>query len=506
MNIRSLLAGLLALSLLLGGCAAEVSKTDAPAAPAGAQDDAAAPEPASPDAQPDAAAYAMPYSASDGWDPYSCRSSENRALFSLLYEGLFEVTPEFDFSGVLCSDYRVSDDEKTWTFTVDPGARFSDGTPLSAASVVAAYDAARASDLYKSRFSHILSYEATDTRTLTVTLDAAHGSLPLLLDIPVVKTSAGRAVGSGPYVLRGQTLTASAGWWAVGDPPLGGADIALVAAESESDVRDAFELRQITLVSTDPTAGSACVYHSDYELWTSPTSVMVYLGFNRSGVFSDAALRAAVTQLVDRERIVTEDFSGFAVPASLPASPIAAQYDRGLAAQYAYDPGAFSASVPDEEITLLVSSGDPCRVAAAKRIAQEMERAGFTVAVSPLAPADYQSALENGAYDCYLGQIRLTADFDLAAFFSPTGAAAYGIGGAEAALVRNAKMLENAGNAYDLHKLVMDDGLLCPVLFKSGAIYTVRGLVPDGLTAAPYNLFYRAAQVPDEPESPAEPE
>ena len=72
--------------------------------------------------------------------------------------------------------------------------------------------------------------------------------------------------------------------------------------------------------------------------------------------------------------------------------------------------------------------------------------------------------------------------------------------------MRNAKMLENAGNAYDLHKLVMDDGLLCPVLFKSGAIYTVRGIVPDGLTAAPYNLFYRAAQAPDEPESPDEPE
>ena len=487
MNIRSLLAGLLAIALLLGGCAAqEISGADTPDAPAGAQDDAAAPE------QTEAAAvhYAVPYSEADGWDPYTCRGQENRALFALLYEGLFEVTPEFDFSGVLCSDYAVSDDEKTWTFTIDSAARFSDGTPLTAAAVVTAYDAARASDMYKSRFSHILSYEATDTRTLTVTLDTAHGSLPLLLDIPVVKTG---LIGSGPYVRSGQALTASKNWWQTGDAPLGGADITLCETDSETAVRDAFELRQVTLVATDPTSGSACVYHSDYELWTCPTSVMVYLGFNRqSDVFSDAALRADVTHLIDRERIVTEDFSGFALPASLPASPLAAQYDRGLAAQYAYDPDAFSAAVPETEITLLVSSGDGCRVAAANRIAAAMEEAGFVVTVSSLPSDEYKKALENGTYDCYLGEIRLTADFDLAAFLSPTGAAAYGIGGAETAMLRNTKMLENAGNAYDLHKQIMDDGLLCPVLFKSGAIYTVRGTVPDGLTAAPYNLFYRA--------------
>ena len=36
-------------------------------------------------------------------------------------------------------------------------------------------------------------------------------------------------------------------------------------------------------------------------------------------------------------------------------------------------------------------------------------------------------------------------------------------------------MLENSGNAYDLHKWVMDKGWICPVLFKSYAVYTTRG-------------------------------
>ena len=36
-------------------------------------------------------------------------------------------------------------------------------------------------------------------------------------------------------------------------------------------------------------------------------------------------------------------------------------------------------------------------------------------------------------------------------------------------------MLENSGNAYDLHKWVMDKGMVIPVLFKSYAVYTTRG-------------------------------
>ena len=40
-------------------------------------------------------------------------------------------------------------------------------------------------------------------------------------------------------------------------------------------------------------------------------------------------------------------------------------------------------------------------------------------------------------------------------------------------------MLENNGNAYDLHKWVMDQGYLCPILFKQYTVYTTRGAAQD---------------------------
>ena len=48
---------------------------------------------------------------------------------------------------------------------------------------------------------------------------------------------------------------------------------------------------------------------------------------------------------------------------------------------------------------------------------------------------------------------------------------------AEPSLCRAA--LENSGNAYDLHKWVMDKGMICPVLFISYAVYTTRGATPN---------------------------
>lgn len=497
MRTRRLCALLLACVLLLTGCAGFAQTDTAP-------DDTADPTgPAGPVQQvPDAAplSYGFAYSATAGWNPYTCMEQENRTIFPLLYEGLFEIAPDFTATPVLCRSYTMSDDEKTYVFTLDPDARFTDGSLLTTADVIASYACAEEGGYYESRFDHIVSYEATDLHTLTVTLDTACGDLPLLLDIPIVKAGTQlrlRPTGSGAYTVQNAPvrLAPAASHWRGAGLLFDGETISLTVTASESDVRDAFELRDISLVCTDPTAGTACVYHSDYELWTCPTTVMVYLGFNLdSSLFSDAAVRAGITHLIDRDTIISQEFGGFAVAATLPASPLAPCYDRSLAVRYGYDPDAFDLEVTQtEDATLIVNAGDTARVNAAKRIVAALAEAGIHLTVSALPPEQYEEALLYGNYDCYLGEIRLTADFNLEQFFRLYGSARFGIHGHEEALDAAMKMLENAGNAYDLHKLIMDEGLLCPILFKNYAVYCVRGTFSD-VTAGPYNVFYKAPE------------
>lgn len=87
--------------------------------------------------------FGLAYQAQYGLNPYQCTDLANRTIFSLLYDGLFAVTSTFSVEPVLCDHYTVSDDLMTYTVTLLENACFTDGTPVSAADVVASYNAAR---------------------------------------------------------------------------------------------------------------------------------------------------------------------------------------------------------------------------------------------------------------------------------------------------------------------------------------------------------------------------
>ena len=78
---------------------------------------------------------------------------------------------------------------------------------------------------------------------------------------------------------------------------------------------------------------------------------------------------------------------------------------------------------------------------------------------------------------------------DLTAFFHETGALSYGGVDDAAAYALCLQALENYGNYYTLHKTIMDQGLICPVLFRSYAVYADRGLLTS-LTPSRDNIFY----------------
>ena len=101
---------------------------------------------------------------------------------------------------------------------------------------------------------------------------------------------------------------------------------------------------------------------------------------------------------------------------------------------------------------------------------------------------DFRTRLKEGDYDLYLGQTKLSANMDLTQFFSEGGSLNYG--GLENIGIYNQclQALENQGNFYTLHQTVMDKALICPLLFRSYAIYATRGLITQ-LQPARDNLF-----------------
>lgn len=434
-------------------------------------------------------------------NPYTAMDFTNRALFSLIYQGLFTVDTGYNVSPMLCSRYTVSDDMRTYEFYVD-NATFSDGTPVTVEDVYESLQAARESRIYKGRFQHVRSLKMNETGGVVFQLETAYENFPILLDIPIVKASeinADRPMGTGPYYLESTTsgvrLRRRTNWWCDADMIVTASSIALKEAQSPRQIRDAFEFSNVGLVCANPGSDSYVDYRCDYELWDCENGVFLYLGCNmESKLFSIPSVRRALTHAIDRDAIVTKYYRDFAHSATLAASPLSPYYNQRLASDYGYDPEKFITALSDNylsgaPIKILVNKQDTLRLRIAREIGKMMESCGLIVEMIEMDGNDYYYYLSIKNYDIYVGQTRLSANMDLSAFFKPNGAMHYGdiTDASIYAMCREA--LANKGNYINLHKMVADDGRLCPILFQTYGIHATRGLL-TGLSPARDNVFY----------------
>lgn len=477
---------------LFSGCGSD----DTPYVPTGDGLSTELPNPDSDSAQQEKTPVALPYYPERSLNPFTCTDYVNRTLFSLIYQGLFAVNNRYECTPILCKSYNVSADLKTYTFYLEE-ATFSDGTAVTPEDVVSSLKAAMTSRWYGGRLRHVQSVSSYGD-AVVVELNTAMEDLPILLDIPIVKASqinAEAPIGSGPYKLDGDQLRRQAGWWCSAELVVSCDTIPLVAAGSPALIRDAFEFGQISLVCADPADRDNVAFHSDYELWECENGLFLYLVCNiESEVFSNDALRAALTYAIDRDALVESYYQGFARSASLPASPQSPYYNATLASKFAHSPQRFqdvldASDVSSRKLTLLLNADDPLRLRVGKAIAAMLGEYGFTVTITQATADDFTTLLKKGEYDFYLAQTRLSPNMDLSAFFSAGSSLSYG-GLENASLYAlSLEALANMGNYYSLHEKIMEYGQLCPILFQSYAIYSSRG-AQSQLTPARDQVFY----------------
>ena len=119
-----------------------------------------------------------------------------RVVFAQLYETLVQVDCAGETRPGLAESWTCTEDSTVWIFTIREGARFWDGTRITAEDVRRAWGHNRA------RTVNVL-----DARRLAVRLSAPHARFPMLLAHPATAVSVTRPgwtwpVGSGPCRLR----------------------------------------------------------------------------------------------------------------------------------------------------------------------------------------------------------------------------------------------------------------------------------------------------------------
>lgn len=491
--MRRLISLLLVLALVpacLTACGAEPAEVSPSQTPT--------PTPAPVESRP----FALGYDPEASLHPINGESQVNLDLAALVYEGLFRLDNEFQALPVLAQSAETDETGLIWTVALREGVVFSDGTPLTADHVVFSLDAARKSSLYAARLEEVSRVRAVDGR-VQITLAAPNGGLPALLDIPVVlEQKEGLPLGTGRYrfVPEGEALSlwvnVNRGGW----DKLPYDTIPLRAVSSADRWIAAFDSGEVTAVTTDFTSPYALGYSGSYEVSDFPTTNLLFVGFNSAGgLCSDPLVRRACSMAFDRMSVAESLLSGHADAASLPIAPGHRDYDGDSAALLDYDIQGAAALLEQAgfalkedgqlyrgrraaALTMVVNSDNTTRQAVAEYLADSLSGLGFAVTVEKLSWDNYMKALEQKNFDLYIGEVRLTADFDLTALL--TGELNYGGFESEAvpALLAQWKATEGAARgdgAAQLWAALAAEVPMAPLCFKKGSLLVRWGMVSN---------------------------
>lgn len=497
---------LAALCLLLSGCWDEdpLSEGNALDGLIGAEGLASADED---DAPAQITSFTLPLLSGDSLHPYTCGDGVQQTLLPLLYEGLFELDACFTPQNLLCEDYTFSADFTVWTFTLRAGVTFSDGSALTAEDAVASLQRAKTSARYGARLSSVTAIRAESVHTFSITLSEGNNRFPALLEIPILsKATLNSAVpvGTGPYVyIDGEVpyLARNGNWWQEDALPL--SRIELCRADNEESLAYLFSTGAIQLLVTDYTGGSnaAAGYKGSLHVTDAQSTTMQYLGFNcQSSLFSDEALRRALSLGINRDSICQAYFSSHVQSAQFPVVPSSPWYPSELEQDYSAE--AFTAAMTaagynegrSHRATMLVCDGNSFRLSAAKAIAAALSVCDVSITVKALPYEEYLAALQGGSFDLYYGEVRLTPDFNCSSLVKTGGELNYG-GFSDGALDAQLATAFSSASApisanEALLSLLAERAPLAVIGFKSQSVVLQAGVV-DAITPTCSNSFYQ---------------
>ena len=172
----------------------------------------------------------------DSLNPFIVKGLPAQSLRGYVIESLMARGYDEPFSlyGLLARTIETDDARSYVTFSLDPAAHFSDGTPVTAADVIFSWQILRdhARPNYRTYYSKVARAEALDDRTVRFDLSGADDrELPLILGLmPVLpehaidagafeNTTLAKPVGSGPYTVveidpgKSVTLKRNPNYW-----------------------------------------------------------------------------------------------------------------------------------------------------------------------------------------------------------------------------------------------------------------------------------------------------
>jgi peptide/nickel transport system substrate-binding protein len=353
-------------------------------------------------------------------------ASPAAAISEILYGNVFEGLVQFAADGSaaprLAASWEISDDGLDYTFHLEHGVHFHDGSVFDAAVAKFSLDRARAQgsvNPQKSRLAKIRAVEIVDPFTLRVLLvERSGGLLQSLAWGAFVMVSPGsaamnavRPVGTGPFRFSG---------WRRGD--------SITLARAEHYWGKAALLDEATFkFIADPTAAYAALMAGDVDAFAgypAPESFPQFAADARFAVFAGASemktilafnqrvppldnllVRRAISYALDRHAIIDGAMFGYGTPIGSHFPPRDPAY-VDLTGVYPHDLAKAKA--------LLAAAGYPHGFALTLKLPPpSYARRGGEIVAAQLAEAGIRIRIENLEWAQWLDQVFARHDFDM---------------------------------------------------------------------------------------------
>ena len=399
---RAFVAGTAALAaggaLTLAGCSVEQPIEPGPA-PADPADDNAPTEPVA--AQSGVARMLTAAVAYEGSDPNPIGTSSGVFLAAgwHVFEGLYELNMHtYRAECGLAADAPVQIDDLEYEVTLREDTVFSDGSPLTSAEVVNAFERNGESDLYGAFLSFITAVSAPDERTVHFKLNAPMGSvlqerLALVRVFPAALTDeqlATKPIGSGPWCY--ETINAADGgrisftanhrytgpWPATCESMEWSVLLDDTRRTDELIDKDVMAMEAVPVVRAEELAGAGATVE-----WV-PGFNLPFLMFNcEKPPFDDVRVRQALLYAIDVDSLIGTYMAGHARAATSLLPDYFRHYHRA-ATVYSYDPEKarkLLAEAGVDELALTLRANDNWVSTLAPAIAEDWKAVGVTAEV-----------------------------------------------------------------------------------------------------------------------------
>ena len=336
-------------------------------------------------------------------------------------EGLYRFNmADYSVSPALAAGDPVKVSDTEYEVSLREGAKFSDGTPVTAADVVSSYERATSEkSIYRQFFTFVDSVSAKDDSTVTITLKHPFANLKeRFVNVRVVPSSMdedslkAKPIGSGPYKYEAITateITAVPNENYTGNEPAKVATLKWQALKDDSARLAAAIGGTVDVMEAVPASTQDQLKSVGWNVESKPGYGNPFMMFNtRKAPFDKPEVRRAFMKAIDKQKLISSALDGQAVEATSflpeanpaykkPATDLS--YDKAAATKLLSDAG-----VSGLEINL-VTTDHPWVLNLVPQIKSDLEALGVKVNHTQMASSDLYSNVadvDSPSYDVIL--------------------------------------------------------------------------------------------------------